>query len=64
MTKTIEIIIAPTGETRVETKGFVGPECREASRFIEQALGQLTEEHLTSEFYATGQAEARQTHDQ
>lgn len=64
MSKIIEIIIAPTGESRVETKGFVGSECREASRFIEQALGQQTEEHLTSEFYTTGQTETRQTHDQ
>jgi len=64
MTKTIEIIIAPTGETRVETKGFIGNECREASRFIEQALGQQTEEHLTAEFYTTGQTESQQTQDQ
>jgi len=64
MSKTIEIIVAPTGETKVETKGFTGSECREASRFIEQALGQQTEEHLTSEFYTHQQVESRQTHDQ
>ena len=51
--KTIEIIIAPDGSSRVETKGFQGAECREASRFIEQALGQSTGEQLTAEFYAT-----------
>ena len=50
--KTIEIIIAPNGQSRVETKGFVGSECRQASRFVEQALGQRTDEQLTSEFYA------------
>jgi len=64
MNRTIEIIVAPTGETRVETKGFTGPECREASRFIEQALGQQTEEHLTSEFYTTGHVESQETQDQ
>ena len=49
--KTIEIIVSPSGETKVETRGFTGGECREASRFIEQALGQRTAEQLTAEFY-------------
>ena len=49
--KTIEIIVAPDGATRVETKGFSGNQCQEASRFIEQALGQQTGENLTAEFH-------------
>ena len=49
--KTIEITISPKGETKVETKGFIGGECREASRFIEQALGQRTGETLTAEYH-------------
>ena len=53
MTKTIEITITPTGQTRVETRGFTGSECREASRFLEQALGQRTGEQLTAEFHQT-----------
>ncbi len=53
MTKIIEIIVTPDGKTRVETKGFVGSECREASKFIERALGQQTDEQLTRDFYAT-----------
>ena len=53
MSKTIEIIVGPTGATTVETKGFQGASCREASRFIEQALGQKTGERFTSEFYQT-----------
>ncbi len=50
-TKTIEITISPTGESTVQTKGFTGSSCRDASRFIEQALGQKTGETLTAEFY-------------
>ena len=53
MSKTIEIVVAPDGQTRVETSGFVGAECREASRLIERALGQQTDEQLTGDFYAT-----------
>ena len=49
--KTIEITVSPEGETRVQTKGFVGGECRQASQFIELALGQRTGEHLTAEFH-------------
>ena len=50
-TKIIEITVSPTGETTVQTKGFSGSECREASRAIEELLGRRTSEQLTSEFY-------------
>lgn len=50
MNKTIEIIVSPTGETRLETKGFAGAECREASKFVEQALGEKADEQMTAEF--------------
>ena len=49
--KTIEITVSPQGQTKVETKGFSGSECREASKFIEQALGRSTGETLTAEFH-------------
>ena len=51
MTPTIEIVISPTGETRLQTHGFAGPSCRDASRFLEQALGQPVNEQLTAEFH-------------
>jgi hypothetical protein len=51
--KVIEIIVSPTGQTRVETKGFAGPECRQASDFVEKALGRVTGEQHTGEFYQT-----------
>lgn len=49
--KVIQIVVSPTGNTSVETKGFAGGECREASKFIEQALGKQSEEKLTEEFF-------------
>ncbi|MEX1223447.1 MAG: DUF2997 domain-containing protein [Pirellulales bacterium] len=57
--KTIEITVAPNGESRVETKGFTGGACQQASRFIEQALGKRTGEQLTAEFYATAEQQQR-----
>jgi hypothetical protein len=49
--KTIEIIVSPKGETSVQTKGFAGQSCRDASRAMEAALGQRTGEQLTAEFH-------------
>ena len=51
MKKIIRIIVSPTGETKIETRGFSGSGCREASKFIEQALGHPVGEQLTAEFY-------------
>ena len=51
MSRTIEITVDPAGNSRVETSGFEGPGCREASRFVETALGRRTGEALTAEFH-------------
>ena len=60
MNKTIEIIVSPTGQTAVQTKGFAGSSCRDASKFIEGALGQRLEEKLTAEFHQTAPVEQQQ----
>jgi hypothetical protein len=51
--KSIEIVISPKGETTVQTKGFIGGSCREASRALEEVLGVKAEERMTGEFYQT-----------
>ena len=51
MSKRIEIVVDAKGQSRVETKGFAGSECVEASKFIEKALGQQTEMRTTPEFF-------------
>lgn len=51
MNQIIEITVTPDGQTRVETKGFSGAGCREASRFIEEALGKRASERTTPEFF-------------
>ncbi|MEX2139959.1 MAG: DUF2997 domain-containing protein [Pirellulales bacterium] len=57
-TKIIDVIVAPDGSTKIETKGFSGSECRRASRALEEALGAGKSEELTAEFY--GRAEQSQ----
>jgi len=49
--KAIEIIIALDGSSRLETRGFGGATCRDASRFLKGALGTVTAESLTAEFH-------------
>ncbi len=56
MSKVIEIVVDAMGAAIVQTRGFTGSECREASRFVEQALGRKTAETLTPEFHQGQQA--------
>lgn len=51
----IEVLVHPDGQTAIQTRGFVGTSCREASRFLEEALGTSSQERLTAEFYQTEQ---------
>ncbi|MCC9602904.1 DUF2997 domain-containing protein [Stieleria sp. JC731] len=51
MTKIIEVIVSPTGDAKVGTKGFAGAECRDASAFIEKAIGTRQCETLTAEYH-------------
>ena len=62
MSQTIEVIVSPAGETKIETKGYEGARCQEASKFLEQALGLVTAEQKTSEFYASASAQ-QQVHE-
>jgi hypothetical protein len=49
--KRISIVIAKDGNSTVETHGFSGSECQDASRFLETALGKATSEKLKPEFH-------------
>ena len=60
MNKRIEILVDAKGNTTIETKGFAGGDCIEASRFIEQALGRKASERTTAEFYTNASAQVRQ----
>ena len=57
--KTIEIVVTADGQTTVQTRGFAGVSCRDATRQLEQALGKVANERLTPEFYLTQPAEQK-----
>ncbi len=59
MTKTITILVKPSGETTVQTKGFAGGSCQDASRILELALGHRSGDRLTPEFYHAAETEAQ-----
>jgi hypothetical protein len=58
--KTLELTVAPDGSSRLETRGFAGEACRDASRFLEDSLGIRLSETLTSEFHAEVLEQARE----
>jgi len=53
---TIEIIVSPKGESVIQTKGFTGSSCREATKALEQALGAVQADKVTAEMYQTATA--------
>jgi hypothetical protein len=54
---TIEVIVARDGSSRIQTHGFTGPRCQQASRFLEQALGLTESLRLTADYYRTAATE-------
>jgi hypothetical protein len=53
----IEVTVSPQGETTVQTKGYIGAECLQASKWLEQALGIATSDNKTAEFHQQATAE-------
>jgi hypothetical protein len=51
MTRMIEVKVSPTGDVTVQTRGYVGSDCLQASKFLEQALGIPLADTRTAEFY-------------
>lgn len=60
MPRIIEVIVSPTGETTLQTKGYAGSECQQASRFLEQTLGVSSVEIKTADYYLESPAQTEQ----
>jgi hypothetical protein len=60
MARLIEVLVSPTGETTVQTKGYAGSDCLQASRFLENALGVIAAERKTAEFFESDPTRQRQ----
>jgi hypothetical protein len=53
--RVIELLISPRGEVRIETRGYVGGACLQATEALERALGLKQSDQPTAEGF---QAEA------
>jgi hypothetical protein len=51
MSRIIEVLVSPRGETTVQTRGYSGDDCLRASKFLEQALGVVAGGRKTAEFH-------------
>jgi hypothetical protein len=47
----MEIEIGRDGKVNIQVKGVQGAECLEFSQFLEEALGDIVEQEMTSEYY-------------
>ena len=54
MNRTIEIIIGTTGEIQIDAVGFKGPDCEQATRFLEEALGAVGQKVKKPEYHQHG----------
>ncbi len=53
--KVIEVVVSPRGETTIQTRGFAGSECQQASQAFEKALGAKVSDQPTAELYSTAE---------
>ncbi len=48
----IEVTVTPHGATTVETRGFVGTACQQATRELKAQLGLVVSTQFTAEYHA------------
>ena len=61
MSRIIEVVVSPQGESTIQTKGYSGGECLQASKFLEQALGVVANEQKTGEYYQSNENQQQVT---
>ena len=61
MKPTIEIIVSPQGEVKIDAIGFKGPDCEKATRFLEQALGVVSNRVKKPEYHRRSATAIQQT---
>jgi hypothetical protein len=49
--KKIKVHVSKEGDTKIETEGFTGTACKDATKLLEKALGVTTKETFTDDYY-------------
>ena len=58
--RTIEIIVAPTGEVSIDAVAFKGADCETATKYLEEALGVVGQRVKKPEYHQRSQAKNHQ----
>lgn len=58
--RAIEIIIDPQGGLQIEAVNFRGPDCEQATRFLEEALGTIRQRRRKPAYLARATAKSQQ----
>jgi hypothetical protein len=56
MEPVIEVIVSPSGAVEITVSGCAGPSCADLTKAMEQALGQVTQDRKTPEYYLRQEA--------
>ncbi len=56
MAKRIILTIAPNGDPSLKTEGYSGSDCKRASKYLEDALGDVLTDKPTAESYTAVKA--------
>lgn len=49
--KTIEVIVGTSGEIKIDSIGFKGPDCEKATKFLEEAMGVVGQKIKKPEYH-------------
>ena len=61
MQQEIHVDVAADGTLSIDAAGFSGPDCEQATAFLEEALGRIAERRRKPEFHARSRS-LRQLH--
>lgn len=62
MQKQIIVEVSETGEITIRAVGFKGSSCQQATAALERALGKVTKDSKTPEYYQQSQQTQQQGH--
>jgi len=57
----IDIDIGPDGDLAIDAVGFSGPDCEEATKFLEEALGETASRGRKPEYRQRARVQSRQS---
>ena len=60
MSRIIEIIVGTTGEIQIDAVGFKGPDCEQATKFLEEALGVVGKKVKKPEYHQRSTTKSQQ----